>query len=506
MYTNINYNSLLENIFEYKNINIIYGCFDYISTISYFIKYDLINVTNENTCIVKLSRDVCNWNNEKIEKLSIVQEGGFLYNTLNLTFFFSKIDLNIFKDGITFWLLWLVSLVFFVISFGTNKKLYKKNIIFENFHVYNHLLILILILMVICFSIKNILIFFISFETILIPLFLHIMFQGSRLNKIQAIKYLVMYTLIGSAFLWYTISYFIEIAGSADFDQLRWVLIEYSTVGTRRLLFILLFLGFAFKVPLVPFHHWLIIAHVEAPTNGSIILAALLLKVGGYGLYRFAYTIFPMESLYFSNEILVISLFGYTFATILAIRQIDLKRYIAYTSIAHMNFSLLGLFSTFNVGILGYVHLMISHGIIASAMFFLVGYIYSILNFRDTVRLSGLAYNFPKFSFFFFIFSMANMGLPLFSGFPGEFFIIISIISNNIYFGLFIFFGFIFSGVYNFFQLNKVLFSTSMNLLNLKKKDDLSSTSIIVLSVLLYWSLALGLFPDIVTQNVEICI
>jgi len=245
-------------------------------------------------------------------------------------------------------------------------------------------------------------------------------------------------------------------------------------------------LGFAFKVPLVPFHHWLIIAHVEAPTNGSIILAALLLKVGGYGLYRFAYTVFPMESLYFSNEILVFSLFGYTFSTILAIRQIDLKRYIAYTSIAHMNFSILGLFSTFNVGILGYIHLMISHGVIASAMFFLVGYIYSVLNFRDTVRLSGLAYNFPKFSVFFFIFSMANMGLPLFSGFPGEFFILISIISNNFYFGLFIFFGFMFSGVYNFFQLNKVLFSTSMNLINSKKKDDLDSQSIATLSILLY--------------------
>lgn len=472
--------------------------------ISYFNKNDLVYlgelVTKSHNSDFVVDTYTNLWKESKIFSERAFSEK-YVYS------FFFEVDwwsLTFFKDGLTFWLLWLVSLVLFVISFGTDKKTSEKNIIFNNFYIYNHLLMLILILMVVCFSIKDLFIFFISFEMILIPLFLHIIFQGSRLNKIQAVKYLVIYTLVGSIFLWYAITYFIEILGTVDFDQIRWMVLHSTTSGTRKVLFLCLFLGFAFKVPLVPFHHWLIIAHVEAPTNGSIILAALLLKVGGYGLYRFVYNIFPMEVLFFSNEILAVALFGYTFATLMAIRQVDLKRYVAYTSIAHMNFSLLGLFSTYDVGILGYVHMMISHGIVSSAMFFLVGYIYNILHFRDSIRLSGMAYSFPKFSIFLFLFSIANMGLPLFSGFPGEFFIMIAVMANNEYFGLFIFFGFMFSGVYNFLQINKVLFSTNTNLIFSKKKDDLDPLALVILSVLLYWSVVLGLFPDIITQNVEI--
>jgi len=223
-------------------------------------------------------------------------------------------------------------------------------------------------------------------------------------------------------------------------------------------------------------------------------------------MYRFMFNLFPMESYYFSNIILAISIFGYTYATLLAIRQVDLKRYVAYTSIAHMNFSLLGLFSMYDVGILGFVHMMISHGIISSALFFIVGHVYSILNFRDSIRIAGLAYSLPKVSMFFFIFSLANMGLPLFSGFPGEFFIITSIVMKNMYFGLFIFFGFIFSGIYNFLQINKVLFSTNTVGARLERRDDLDSKSILILGVLLYWSITFGLFPDMITQNVEIYI
>lgn len=411
---------------------------------------------------------------------------------------------NVFLDGVSLWLVWLTALIGFILAVsGYKKNILIDNLFFKKYYIYNKLLNFIILLMFVCFLTKDIFIFFTAFEMILIPLFSYIILQGSRLNKIFAVKYLFIYTVVGSLFLWYGVSYIVEIVGSTNYDNVRWLFLNCINIGSRKIIFISLFLGFAFKIPLVPFHHWLIIAHVEAPTSGSIILAALLLKVGGYGLYRFVFNLFPIEVFEFSNEIMALSLFGFTYATAMAIRQIDVKRYIAYTSIAHMNYALLGLFSCQDVGILGYIHIMISHGIIATAMFFLIGHVYSALSFRDTLRLGGLAYIFPKFSVFFFIFSLANMGLPLFSGFPGEFLILVAIINTNEFYGFVVLFGFMLSGIYNFFQLNKILFSSYSNSIYLKKNCDLGSNSILILATLLFWSVSFGLSPDIIIQNVE---
>lgn len=417
--------------------------------------------------------------------------------------------LPFFLDGISLWLIWLSTIIGFVLFWGIDSEKLNFTTKFYNSKLninYNTILLLIIGFSITCFIVKNIFIFFIFFEMIMLPLVFHILTQGSRVNSTLAVKYLVMFTLVGSIFLWIPVVYFIEILGTADFDVLRWLIIETVNGGTRKLLFLSLFLGFSFKVPLVPFHQWLIIAHVEAPTSGSILLAALLLKVGGYGLYRFAYNLFPLESFMFSSEIIILSLFGYTYATLLAIKQIDIKRFIAYTSISHMNFSLVGLFSGFEIGILGFIHTMISHGIIATGLFYLVGYIYSNVGYRDTLRISGLSETLPVFSIFWFLFSIANMGMPLFSAFPGELFIIISLANVNYLLVIFTFFGFFFTGVYTFLQINKVLFSNyrgySSSMLN-GKVTDLSAEAIITLIVLLMWTLLLGIFPDILLKNIE---
>jgi len=420
------------------------------------------------------------------------------------------INLPFFFDGITMWLIWLSAIVVLVLFLGIAQdssnfinKFYNNKIRVS----YSSILLFIILFATICFTIKNIFIFFIFFEMILLPLVFHIITQGSRVNSTQAVKYLVIFTLVGSIFLWVPIIYMVEILGTADFDSLRWLLVESTNSGTRKFLFISLFLGFSFKVPLVPLHQWLIIAHVEAPTTGSIVLAALLLKVGGYGLYRFVYNLMPLESFVFGNEIITVALFGYTYATMLAIKQIDIKRFIAYTSISHMNFSLIGLFSGYEVGMAGFIHTMLSHGIIATAMFYMVGYLYANLGYRDTLRISGLAETLPVFSIFWFLFSIANMGMPLFSAFPGELFVMISLAQVNPLFVLFTIFGFFFTGVYTFLQINKLLFSNyrgySSSIFS-GKLTDISAEGFSVLSILLTWTLILGICPDIVFKNLEI--
>ena len=415
----------------------------------------------------------------------------------------------VFVDGATGWLLWLVTLVAYVVLLGSNnlKDKLKHSNYTNSFTALSTMSIYSIIISVtICFLTKNVFLFFIYFELILIPLIVLLASQGSRGNRLVAIKYLACFTLIGSIFLWVPILYMVELIGSTNFDNLQMLISCHTSSGLRKILFLSLLTGFFFKVPVVPMHHWLIIAHVEAPTSGSIILAALLLKIGGYGIYRFCFTLFPIESFIYSHYIIALSLFGYTVATVLAIRQVDVKRFIAYTSISHMNYSLMGLFSGSEVGVFGFFHTMISHGIIATAMFYLVGHLYSVLGYRDTVRVSGLADTLPIFSFFWFIFSVANMGLPLFSAFPGELFILIALSETCAVLPVFTFVGFFFTGVYTFLQINKMLFSTyrgSPLVLSINGTSDLPSRGIAILSVLLITSIALGLSPDLIACSLD---
>lgn len=376
-----------------------------------------------------------------------------------------------------------------------------ENTRLEGATVYKVLLPSMLVALCLCFFVKSLFYFFLLFEYTLIPLMLYLGVRGSKKENKKAVNYLVIYTLIGSAFLWAVVLYFFAVLGTTGFDEVQQFL-ETGVLAapTRVVLLISVLLGFAFKVPMVPFHPWLIVAHVEAPTVGSVILAALVLKVGGYGIFRFGYSLFPAEILLLSPALVLIALLGYLYSTVAAVRQQDLKRYVAYTSVAHMNFGLIGLFTGETIGAEAFIFTMLSHGLIATGMFLVIGYFYAFTEFRDTVRLRGLASLNPKLAVLWVVLSLANMGMPLFAGFPGEYYTIVAAAQYNAYLPWFLFIGFYLSGAYTFLHLTRFLYGSGMR----AKAVELSSRTLGLFANLLFWVILLGLLPSVVFGTLEV--
>ena len=248
---------------------------------------------------------------------------------------------------------------------------------------------LIEIFLVCTFIATNLFIFYVFFESVLIPMFLIIGVWGSGERKMKAAFYFFIYTLLGSFFLLYGM-YLVfnwEYVESLDYIDLWGLPLSREE---QKQIFLFFFLPFAFKIPMVPFHLWLPQAHVEAPTAGSMILAALLLKLGTYGYLRFTVTMFPEAAAYFAPLIIALAILSILFASLTAISQTDLKRIIAYSSIAHMNFVVLGIFSFTHQGIDGSIYLMIAHGIVSPALFFCIGVVYDRYHTRSIKYYSGL--------------------------------------------------------------------------------------------------------------------
>ena len=252
--------------------------------------------------------------------------------------------------------------------------------------------------MIAVFCMLDLILFYVFFESVLIPMFLIIGVWGSRERKIRAAYQFFLYTLIGSLFMLLAILLIYFQVGTTDLQVLMTT--EFSE---RRQFFLWLafFLSFAVKVPMIPFHIWLPEAHVEAPTSGSVILAGILLKLGTYGFLRFSIPLFPEATVYFTPLIYTLSVLGIIYASFTTLRQIDLKKIIAYSSVAHMGFVTLGLFSLNTQGIEGAILLMLSHGFVASALFLCIGILYDRTHTRLIRYYGGLVQTMPLFSFFF---------------------------------------------------------------------------------------------------------
>jgi proton-translocating NADH-quinone oxidoreductase chain M len=316
---------------------------------------------------------------------------------------------------------------------------------------------------------------------------------GSRERKIRAVYLFFFYTLCGSLLFLIGILYIYSQTGTFNFEFIaNW----HFTKKEELLLWIAFFLSFASKIPMFPFHIWLPEAHVEAPTVGSVLLAGILLKLGVYGFIRLSLTLFPYASLYYSPLVYLLSLIGIIYASLSALRQTDLKRIIAYSSVAHMNLVTLGIFSFNIMGLEGSIIQSISHGFVSGGMFFLIGIIYSRYHSRFLYYYGGMVHTMPIYAVIFLIFTMANIALPGTSSFVGEFMLLAGIYKTNIISGIISATGVILSGGYSLWLYNRLTFGNLKEHFTLKFVD-ISIKEFLVMFPLLMFIIIMGLFPSI---------
>ena len=345
--------------------------------------------------------------------------------------------------------------------------------------------------LILVFSLLDLLLFFIFFESVLIPMFLIITIWGSRERKIKAAYLFFLYTLFGSVLMLLGIVYIYFRTGTTDYNTL--LTIKFS-IEEQKLLWLAFFASFAVKVPMWPLHVWLPEAHVEAPTTGSVILAGILLKLGTYGFIRFSLPLFPEATVYFTPLLYTLALIGILYTSLIAIRQLDLKRIIAYTSIAHMNLVLIGLFSCNFIGISGAILQSLSHGFVSSALFLIVGVLYDRHHTRLITYYSGLTYIMPLFSIFFLFFTLANIALPGTSSFIGEFLILSGSFRSNLIATFIGATGMIIGAIYSLWLLNRIIYG-NLKIQYISRFSDISLHETISLLPLAILTFFMGIYP-----------
>ena len=335
--------------------------------------------------------------------------------------------------------------------------------------------------------------FFVFFEISLIPIYFLVLIWGSRERRVRASYLISIYTLLGSIFMFFNILYIYSKTGTTDYELLLNINFSFED---QLFLWITFFIAFASKIPVFPLHIWLPEAHVEAPTIGSVMLAVLLLKLGTYGLIRFALPLFPEGTIYFAPVVAVFAVLGIIYTCLTAIRQIDLKKIIAYSSVGHMNIVLLGIISGNTEALQGALFQMLSHGVVSGALFFSVGVIYERYSVRSIKYFGGLAFFCPLFAVIFLIFSMANISFPLTSSFIGEFLIFMGVFQYNIAITFFACSSMVLGAIYTLWTYNRIFFG-NIKVLSLTKFKDLNRKETALFSILISMLFLMGLAPYI---------
>ena len=337
----------------------------------------------------------------------------------------------------------------------------------------------------------DLVIFYLFFEAGLIPMFLIIGIWGGERRVYSAFKFF-LYTLLGSVLMLVAIISIYWITGTTDVIKLYELGID---VNYQNLLWLAFFSSFAVKTPMWPVHTWLPDAHVEAPTAGSVLLAAILLKMAGYGFIRFSVGLFPVASEYFVPLIFTLSLIAIIYASLVALMQEDMKKLIAYSSVAHMGFVTMGIFTMTPQGIEGSIFQMISHGIISAALFFTVGVVYERMHTREIKNYGGLVSVMPRYAIVFMIFTLGSLGLPGTTGFVGEFLILLGTFKVNFTVATVASLGVILGAAYILWLYRRVVFGEITNP-DVKKLNDLNNPEMIILSFLAVVSILFGFYPD----------
>jgi len=346
------------------------------------------------------------------------------------------------------------------------------------------------------FASLDLVLFFVFWEVMLIPMYFLIGIWGHERRVYAAIKF-VLFTMVGSALMLTGIIYLYTITGSFDLPRVLDHLAAYSAVSpeAERWLFLAFFIAFAIKVPLFPFHTWLPDAHVEAPTAGSVLLAGVLLKMGTYGMLRFCLPLFPDASHEFAPVICVLAIIGIIYGALVAMVQPDLKKLVAYSSVAHLGFCVLGIFVFRPEAIEGAIYQMFSHGVSTGALFMLVGMLYERRHTRLISEFGGLATSLPVYSTFFLLVALASLGLPLLNGFVGEFLIIVGSYYRNAAYAALAAAGVVLAAVYLLWMYQRVFYGEITNEKN-RILPDCDSREKLILAIMVVVIIAMGVYPQ----------
>ena len=351
------------------------------------------------------------------------------------------------------------------------------------------------------FCALDLVVFYLFFEAGLIPMFIIIGIWGGPKRVYSAFKFF-LYTLLGSVLMLVAIISIYWISGTTDVIKLYDLGID---VKYQNLLWLAFFSSFAVKTPMWPVHTWLPDAHVEAPTAGSVLLAAILLKMAGYGFIRFSIALFPVASETFTPLIYGLSVIAIIFTSFIALMQEDMKKLIAYSSVAHMGFVTLGIFTIQQQGLEGSIIQMISHGLVSAALFLCVGVIYDRFHSRLISTYGGLVTVVPKYSILLMIFTLAALGLPGTSGFVGEFLILMAAFKDNFLVAVIASFGVILGAAYMLWLYKRVIFGKLINE-DLKKMLDLNRSEYFILSCLSVPILFFGFYPEPLINTIEVSV